>query len=286
MATTVGQGFRELKQNLEITDLQAKAVSTRQQEVRSAMEDGLSVLDSFLTGSYARSTLISPLALADVDIFIVLDSRYHSSGPSKVLEAARNTLRKRYPTTSGIDPNGQAVTIAFSDFKVDAVPAFNRLGGGYIIPDAPTASWISTDPQKHAGFVTEANKAHNGDLISLIKMMKAWNRRTGGLFSGFYIELLTCSLLQSRAIIDFPTSVRYVLSEASGAVVRPMPDPAGFGGPIRPWRNAATTEKVFEVIKKSVIAASGAAAAEAIGQPQLAISFWREIFGDYFPAWG
>jgi tRNA nucleotidyltransferase (CCA-adding enzyme) len=76
MATTVTQSFVKLRQNLEITDLQASVVSTRQNSVRKVLDNELSVLDSFLTGSYARNTMVSPLKESDVDIFVVLDSKY------------------------------------------------------------------------------------------------------------------------------------------------------------------------------------------------------------------
>jgi hypothetical protein len=39
---------------------------------------GLEVLDSFLTGSYRRSTMIAPLKEADVDVFVVLDAKCYS----------------------------------------------------------------------------------------------------------------------------------------------------------------------------------------------------------------
>lgn len=45
MATTIINAFSELRSRLEITGLQAATVSTRQQNVRTAVEDGLKVLD-------------------------------------------------------------------------------------------------------------------------------------------------------------------------------------------------------------------------------------------------
>ena len=41
------------------------------------MERDFNVLDSFLTGSYSRHTMIAPLNEADIDIFIVLDPSYY-----------------------------------------------------------------------------------------------------------------------------------------------------------------------------------------------------------------
>jgi len=76
MATTIESAFQKLKENLEPTGLRKSKISTRQNNVREVVEKDLTVLDSFLTGSYSRSTMIAPLKDADVDVFIVLDSEY------------------------------------------------------------------------------------------------------------------------------------------------------------------------------------------------------------------
>ena len=73
MAVGIPQAFPQFKQNLEITGLQAATVSSRQKAVREVLEAGMTVQDSFLTGSYQRSTMIAPLSEADIDIFSVLD---------------------------------------------------------------------------------------------------------------------------------------------------------------------------------------------------------------------
>lgn len=65
MVTTISTGFQKLRENLEITGLQKTTVSERQQNVREAMEKDLEVLDSFLSGSYSRFTMIAPLGEAD-----------------------------------------------------------------------------------------------------------------------------------------------------------------------------------------------------------------------------
>lgn len=128
MARTITQGFEQLRQNLEITGLQAETVSTRQQNVRAALDDGLTVLETFLTGSYRRNTMVAPLKEADVDIVAVMDSSYFEqwNGQASLLDKVRRVLLKRYPTTPKISRDGQAVTIEFTDFCVDVVPAFNR----------------------------------------------------------------------------------------------------------------------------------------------------------------
>src|SRR6266702_838803 len=143
MAISIPQAFQTLKTNLEITDLQAETVSTRQQNVRKVVEDGLTVTDSFLTGSYKRNTMIAPLSEADVDVFMVLENSYFytytdgkSGGQAGLLDLVKRTLRKTYTKTPDISRNGQAVTIRFGDFMVDVVPGFKQQGGGYLIPNS------------------------------------------------------------------------------------------------------------------------------------------------------
>ena len=77
MATTIKESFEKLRENLETTEPQKSTISTRQQNVREAVEEEMGAEDSFLTGSYSRKTMIAPLKEADVDIFIVLENKYY-----------------------------------------------------------------------------------------------------------------------------------------------------------------------------------------------------------------
>jgi|ERR1035437_178922 tRNA nucleotidyltransferase (CCA-adding enzyme) len=124
MPTTIPQGFAQLQENLQITDLQETTVDTRQKNVRDAVAKELTVLTSFVTGSYRRGTLIAPLSRADIDIFVILDASYYSAdGYANLIDRVKRVLKGTYPTTPEISRNGQAVTISFTDFKVDVVPA-------------------------------------------------------------------------------------------------------------------------------------------------------------------
>src|ERR1700676_4370772 len=117
MAFTIADSFSRLRSNLEITDLQSTLVSTRQQTIRGVITNGFQVADDFLTGSYARSTMISPLSEADIDIFVCLDPSYFNAfngtngGPAGLLDRVKTSLRKTYTSTPNMSRNGQAVTI-------------------------------------------------------------------------------------------------------------------------------------------------------------------------------
>ena len=209
MTTTIEGAFREFKSNLEPTGLQKTTISSRQQSVRDAVSKELSVSDSFLAGSYSRSTMIAPLKEADVDIFIILDNEYFyhydgkNGGQAGLLDLLKRALKRTYTKTPDISRNGQAVTITFTDFIVDVVPAFDIKGGGYLIPNSISQNWISTDPKKHVEMWTAENQAHNGNLVPLIKMIKRWNKMINNYFMSFHLEVMVLQILYQVKITDF-----------------------------------------------------------------------------------
>lgn len=292
MATTVAQAFAGLKSNLEITGLQAETVSTRQQAVRKVLEAGMTVKDSFLTGSYARSTMISPLSEADIDIFMVLESSYYShynnqnGGPAGLLDWTKRTLRKTYTSTPDISRNGQAVTIRFTDFAVDVVVGFYRQGGGYLIANSISNSWLSTDPKKHVTLMSEANKAHNGDLVPVIKMLKSWNKSNGSFFRSFHIEVLALEIFRNINISNFPSGVRYFFGRAKDVVRGKNLDPAGYGDDVGRYINTSMVDEASTRFRTAFDQAVKAENYEKNLQMRSAIETWQKLMPTHFPAYG
>lgn len=287
MATTIPAAFDRLRSNLEITSLQQATVSTRQQRVRDAVARRVTVIDSFLTGSYRRHTMISPLSDADVDVFIVLDpSYYRVDGYGGLLDRVLAALRETYPD-SKMSRNGQAVTVTFSDFMVDVVPGFYRQGGGYLIPSSNEARWISTNPKVHESYMSSANASHGGGLVPIIKMIKGWNRLLNRPIRSFYLELLVEQILRTVTISNDWSGCRFVWDKGREAIRYKVLDPAQLGTEQVAGLNAGTS------LATAVACFSGAynVALQAeqfasSGQITNAISAWRSLFGDYFPAYG
>lgn len=290
MARTIQQGFADLRSNLEITNLQATTVSIRQSMVRETLARGLTVLDTFLTGSYARSTMIAPLRDADVDIFAVLDGRYfhhynhQNGGCAGLLDYAKRTLQATYSQTPDISRNGQAVTIRFNDFVVDVVCGFYRQNGGYLIANALTNQWLSTDPKEHVRLMSLANQANNGLLVPIIKMIKAWNRNDGSFFRSFHLEVMARQIFQNVTISDHSSGVRFFFDKARYLARQPILDPAGYGDNVGNY----IAHRVDEASARLNNAYSIALSAEQFGQmyPSSAFEQWRKLFSNHFPAYG
>ena len=287
MAKTVSEAFRQFRSNLEITSLQEATTSTRQQNVRDAVEADFTVLESFLTGSYRRNTMIAPLKDADVDVFVVLDPKYYAANNQRtLLISVMATLKKEYPTTPQIKPDGQAVTISFKDFKVDVVPGFYRRDGGFLIPDANRNLWIATNPKKHVELWSESNKIHNGSLVPMIKMLKCWNRENGGLLRSFHLEVLARDVFQGVEITDYSSGARWFFDKARAKVWTKISDPAGYADDVAPYLTKAEADRVIAALDRDYQKAIGAESHAAYGYERTAIEEWKQIFGDYFPAYG
>ncbi|HZU70922.1 MAG TPA: hypothetical protein VFA09_26840 [Ktedonobacteraceae bacterium] len=300
MAKTVAQGFQEFRSRLEITNLQASAVSQRHQHIREILKRELPVVDDdgdFLTGSYVRKTMIAPLKDADIDIFFVLDrSLYYHHDQASLLDTVKSTLKKAFPTTADISRDGQAVTVSFRDFKVDVVSAFHRMlrffFPSYLIANTITNTWITTNPKEHIAIWSKANQEHDDKLIPLIKMMKAWNKTNGGLLTSFHLECLLLQILKEQPITDFPSAVQYAFGKARRYFRYPffftVHDPSVSNSDVGAYLNThKKREAVFGRLEMAYARAKKAQELAAQGNIQEAFTNWRHVFGDYyFPAFG
>lgn len=292
---TVTSAFADFRGNLEITGLQESLVAARQAKVRAAVARDLTVHDSFLTGSYRRRTLIAPMRDADVDIMVVLDRTYRRRGPRAVLDLVNGTLRETYPS-SKVSRNGQAVTISFSDFTVDVVPAFTSWwdSDSLNICNSGDDSWIRTSPRKHVEISSKINKRTGGLLVPTVKILKAWNRAAGRPLRSFHLETLAWKILDPGwfqaaswgpgvGMGSDPENISRFFAEAQDRLRRKLPDPARDEGDVGSYLTDRARE---DAISKLATAASRCARAgqlHADGDEAGANTLYRRVFGDAFP---
>jgi Second Messenger Oligonucleotide or Dinucleotide Synthetase domain len=286
MPNTISAAFAKFQSNLEITNLQSATVSTTQSNVRGVIDRRFVVLEDFQGGSYARNTMIAPLSTADVDIFVVLDPKYYSQHtPASLLGAMKNVLKASFPSTDDIAPDGQCVRIQFSNFKIDVVPCFNRQGGGLLLPNENNGLWFGSDPKAHIALWTQSNRAHNGNLVPVMKMMKAWNKKSGA-YRSFALEVLVRNVLANVTITNHWSAVRYVFDKLRPFVRTKVADPSGFNDDICSYISTeAEYKRVEGWLAWSFEKASRAENLGDSGRIKEAHDAWREIFGDYFPAY-
>ncbi len=285
MPKAIKAGFDELQARLTISDLQTSTISTRQSNVRDAVRSEFKTLDDFLTGSYARSTMIAPLADADIDIFFVLDPAYYKKySATALLDRTRTVLLRTYTKTPAISRSGQAVTITFSDFKVDVVMGYYRAEGGYLIANSITDQYLATDPKKHVELWSASNKEHSGMLVPLLKMLKGWNRKNGELLRSFHLETMCRAAYKGGTIGNYPGAVKEFFRVASAFLS--VVDPAGYGGDVGAYLSKSDREGVVSRFETALKRTTDALDYDSGGKVEAAYERWRLVFGDYFPAYG
>src|ERR1017187_1834900 len=169
----VDDAFAKLKSTLEIGKTEQELAVRRHHQIRDHVRESWTIEEDFLTGSYRRETKTKKLK--DVDIFVVIDgggpqASLRQDGPNAVLGKLASVMRPKYPS---VRVDRMACVVAFGNeeeiMSFDVVPAFDRRGGGYEIPDTRTSGWISTNPRIHHELSTAKNTACGGKFVPFVK---------------------------------------------------------------------------------------------------------------------
>lgn len=151
---------------------------------------------SLYVGSYGRNTAIQ--GFSDLDMVFELPSdlyyqydKYEGNGQSALLQAVRNSMQKTY-SSSRIGADGQVVVVAFDDgITFEVMPVFNNTLGSYTYPDSNGGgSWKTTNPRPEIEAIRTRNKACNGNLVPLCRMMRAWKTKWEVPIGGLLIDTL------------------------------------------------------------------------------------------------
>jgi hypothetical protein len=301
MPSTVRASFQEFSGRLEPTEMQKSDAATKQSGVRDCLNARLSIDSSFLTGSYARRTIIRPPD--DIDLFVVLDYPEHGrdyylayDSAQKILKRFHAILKDYYPGTP-IRKDHPAVHLTFATYGLDVVPAFRRNGGGYMIPSHTKAGWIPTDPTKHAERTSAMNRTTGGYFVPLVKMFKSWNRANFYKLTGFHLEMGLADTWPTMQSLIYPYSAQHVIyssyAEGAAALFSALStklqyytsDPAGMSGNIDDYLAFEDRSSTRQRLTRADEAAQIALRHEARGDHYAAINKWRDIFGDPFPAY-
>ncbi len=266
-------------------------------------------------GSFARKTKIE--RLDDIDLMIAIDGdgatyeeimhneEYHlhtkniasvlwqcidenGINSRKVLNNFKDNLSPLHDySRAEFHRNQEAVTLQLRSYEwnFDIVPCFYTNEGFCLIPDGK-GTWKPTNPPVDQDNVTNANQNYAGQLLKLIRVMKYWKKinRISAL-SSYAFEVLIINFAKSSMFRSFAQSVHEALRYISSYVLGVIPDPKGFQEDL----NELTLMQRYDASYKAQCAselAGKAIQAEAMGNQQLAISYWQRVFGNQFPSYG
>lgn len=285
--TYVDDAFAKCRTTLEITATESSFASRKHTEIRDVVAGSWELEDDFLTGSYRRNTKTK--RLKDVDIFVVLkaggEQAYRrNEHPSEVLRQLKKVLSARYDS---VVADGLACTVSFGAedevASFDVVPAFNRKGGGWEIPDAERAAWISTNPKRHHEQSIEKNDKCAGKFVPFVKMVKGMNREAGEPISpSFLLEVMAHGIVDSP-FGKYQDEIVWFLASAAEQATDDWPDPAGIGPDVNGTRSASERRAAAQVFAGWQRTAEEAVRLEDSGQERAAVEEWRNLFGSRMP---
>jgi hypothetical protein len=189
----------------------------------------------FLVGSWGKQTQVRPPQ--DVDAFFVMppselarfDARV-GNVQSSLLQEIKAALSPTYPQTD-MRGDGQVVQVAFNSITLEVVPVFATGAGTFWMPDTNDGGrWKIADPVAEMRQIDDTDRAMNGNVRTLAKMIKLWKRENNVPLKSFIVELLVSEFLPSRGngMFDFFWYDFYVrdffaflISRANGYVTIP-----------------------------------------------------------------
>lgn len=274
-------------------------------------------------GSFARRTKIQPLD--DIDLLVILSDRGVRESVTrtapiihrvKVEEAKSplapfadeaghvnsvlvlNRMKKalgslHHYKRAAVKRNHQALTLSLTshDWVFDLVPAVPvKTPQGktkhFLIPDGG-GHWMRTDPRKDADLLTKTNAGHGQRLLPVIRLLKMWNRRTSKpCLPSFLFEVLVLRAFDgSQTIESAPESVAHFFRVCPALLRCACPSPTGFGAALDAGITMETRRKVIAAMGITENLAMEALRHEQKGDHAKAITCWRKVFGDKFPAY-
>ncbi len=275
----------KLANQVSLNGNQIQQINKSIENIQSNLRSKIDYINSFVIGSYARNTTITPLTSVDVDIvFVLAKEEYSPSKHTYLLDKFRNKIKESYPKTK-VSRNGQAVTISFTEYTIDAVPAFQIPTGKLVIPDSTNGTWITSDPIGHSNHILrEDQNRHHYNLLPTIKVLKEWNRESDKFLKSIYLELLATQIFSNATITKLsPQVIRHFFENGCLLVQYAVQDPTSYR---RDYIHGLRYGTVEQAVKKFQDAYQLARLAEIYfdqGNFVSAYSKLKELFGSRFP---
>lgn len=202
--------FQELLVALKLGDA-AATITSRRDEITKALNKDFRAREScvdykLMVGSFGRNTAIK--GVSDLDLIYILPpiirERYAGeTGPRRILERVRNTLKARYPTTDiRVDQCVVRVQFVANAFKFDVQPAFENGDGSFSYPDTMAKNWRITKPRDEIRATAECSHLTSTNMRHLARMVRAWKNTNGVLMSGLLIDTLVYRFFQHTREFD------------------------------------------------------------------------------------
>ncbi len=290
---TTEEFFKELSGKLELTKSESDQISRKHNILREKLREKLTVEDDFLTGSYARNTMIRPKddKKFDVDFFLAFSQKdYGETGLPDLLSIVKNALEQIKNDDADIveiQEQKRSIGVIYKDnFQIDVVPAIQiEKDKRYKIFDKSTLQVVESNPKLHGSNLTSANEASESNgvkrLVPIVKLLKFWKREKCDYVKSFHLEMFTVEILDSEEISTYSQGLAKIFANAEQNLQSAgMKDPANDDNIIDAYLDDdGTRTKLLVLIREENEIAERAVKLENEGKIDDAVKEWKKIFG-------
>ncbi len=287
MAYTIPFAFNQFLERITVTPIQADASEARRADIVKILEANLTVIDSFPTGSLANGTAVT--GFADLDIMVVLHYGKHikDKKPSEVLQLVRDLLSEY---KNQVRKNGQAVTLYYKTWpNVDIVPVARVTNDDgstshYEVPDMNTESWLDSRPRRHASNIAGRVSLCGEGFRNIVRMAKWWNEQHSSYLTSYHIEAMALQAVNWDTG-DYPWDMCRFFEKAHDLIGSSLWYEGAYADSYLTSNARHEAKKRLNTAKSKSLTAWYNTYGTNLDHKS-AMSTWREIFGDKFPAYG
>ncbi len=281
---TVNDGFSLLAKSTRLSLGEYTEITQSQADIELFLKQHLDTFSTVLFGAFSRKTIVTPLAGSIIDMLVLYrESEIKHRHPSWIFQKLSNELLKQYPGSSILE-NRNVIMIPVKGFYFKIQPAYSVSDNSYMIPAEKFNDWVAYDINSYNEIFIRENTRHKGMLIEIIRMIKTWNRVSGNLFNGFYLELLVTEVLLEYEIKNYAETLCHIFRAALTVVVFQKHDPANMEFQIEGLNNIEDLITAMLLLKKSHKLAQNALTYEEKNDTRKTFDNLNKLFPNAFPS--
>lgn len=279
----ISDAFDLLAKNTELSLGEYTSITQSQADIERHLMQHLGTFSTVLFGAFSRKTIVSPLSGSIVDMLVVFRGPdVRRVDPSRIFSKLSTALTEQYPDAHVVD-NRSLMLLPTKDFYYKIQPAYPVSEHTYMLPDEKFNEWVKYDITSYNEIFTKENVRHKGKLIEIIRMIKTWNRASGNIFNGYYLELLVTEVLSSYEITSYSETLRHIFRCAVAEVVFQKYDPANMDFQVEGLNNIDDLIKAMKLLQSSFTLADDAIMYEQDDDIKAALDNWNRLFTNAFP---
>ncbi|SEM79540.1 SMODS domain-containing nucleotidyltransferase [Palleronia pelagia] len=203
---SVAKRFNQFHSNISLTEAQREAGRQSRRSIVTVLNkkyysSGSSEGNSKFIGSWGKFTRVRPPR--DVDILYELPYSTYTrfigrtgNIQSQILQEVRSALLASYPSTS-IKGSGPIVSVPFSGYKAEMVPAFKLNNNKYWICETTNGGrFKEIDYDTEFEIIKTSDSQSSGATRKLVKFSKRWQAYCSVQLKSFWIELLAVQFMR------------------------------------------------------------------------------------------